>query len=99
MMDLNDHSSRFLTELLRAFPEFAGRATAGPEEGYFTLVFPTSSGAMAWVSTEFCDRITVGCGSDGQHVHFGGWSDSVDAEDFRSAVNHIRRLVHGDECV
>lgn len=95
-MNLNDHSSRFLSELLREFPEFSGRVTAGPEEGYFTIEFPAPSSSTFWVSTEYCDRITVGWGSDGHHVHFGGWADSVDAQDFANAVAYIRRLMTGE---
>ncbi|MDB5296483.1 MAG: hypothetical protein JWO31_2466 [Phycisphaerales bacterium] len=96
-MDLNDYSSRFLTELLREFPEFTGRARAGEEVGCFTVELAASTGSILWISTEEFGRITVG--SDAHHVHFGGWADSVDARDFADAVARIRRLLSGESSI
>lgn len=92
-MDLNDYSSHFLVVLLDAFPEFAGRAVAGPEVGCFIIEFPAPSGSAFSISTED-DKITIGF--DAHHLHFGGWSNSVDTQDFDNAVDYIRRLMSGD---
>jgi hypothetical protein len=92
-MELNDYSSRFLAALLQAFPEFGERVAAGPEAGCFTVEFPAPSGSTFWVATEDLDRITVRF--DAHHVHFGGWAESVDAQDFDNAVEYIRRLMSG----
>jgi hypothetical protein len=96
-VELNDYSSRFLAVLLRAFPEFGERVAAGPEVGCFTVKFPAPSGSTFWVATEDFDRITAGF--DSHHVHFGGWAESVDAQDFDNAVEYIRRLMSGEYLV
>lgn len=95
-MELNDYSSRFLAVLLQAFPEFGEQVVAGPEAGCFKVEFPAPSGSTFWVATEDFDRVTVGF--DAYHIHFGGWAESVDAEDFDNAVGYIRRLISG-ECL
>jgi hypothetical protein len=95
-VELTDYSSRFLAVLLRAFPEFGENVAAGPEPGCFTIEFAAPSGSPFRVATEDFDRITVGF--DAYHLHFGGWAESVDAEDFDNAVGYIRRLMSG-ECL
>lgn len=89
-MNLNDYSSRFLTVLLRAFPEFGEKVIAGSEEGCIAVEFLAPSGSKFWVATEEFGRVTVGF--DAYHLHFGGWAESVDAEDFDNAVDYIRRM-------
>jgi hypothetical protein len=96
-VDLNDYSSRLLAVLLRAFPEFGEKVVAGAEAGCFTVEFLAPSGSMFWVATEESDRVTVGF--DAHHVHFGGWAESVDAEDFDNVVDYIRRLMSGEYLV
>jgi hypothetical protein len=96
-VELNDYSSRFLAVLLRTFPEFGERVTAGPEAGCLTVEFPAPSGSTFCVATEDFDRITVGL--DAHHDHFGGWAESVDTQDFDNAVEYIRRLMSGEYLV
>ncbi|VTR99394.1 unnamed protein product [Tuwongella immobilis] len=90
-MELNDYSARFLAVLLGAFPEFGERVVAGPEAGCFTAECVAPSGSTIWVTTEEFGRVTVGCGAG--HAHFGGWAESVDADDFEAAVAQVRRLL------
>jgi hypothetical protein len=96
-MELNGYSSRFLAVLLRAFPEFGERVVAGPQAGCFAVEFPAPSGSPFWVATEDWDRITIGF--DAHHVHFGGWAESVEAQDFDNAIEYIRRLMSGEYLV
>lgn len=84
----------FLAVLLKAFPAFGERVVTGPETGCFTVEFPAPSGSKFWVATEEIDRITVGL--DAYHTHFGGWAESVDADDFDNAVGYISRLMSGE---
>jgi hypothetical protein len=96
-VELNDYSSRFLAVLLRAFPESGENVAAAPEPGCFTIEFAAPSGSAFWVATEEFDRVTVGF--DVHHLHFGGWAESADAEDFENAVGYIRRLQSGEYLV
>ncbi len=96
-MDLNDYSSRFLAVLLRTFPEFGEKVVAGSDAGCFKVEFMAPSGSTFWVATEEFDRVTVGF--DAYHLHFGGWAESVEAEDFDNAVDYIRRLMSGEYLV
>jgi hypothetical protein len=91
---LNDYSNRFLAVLLREFPEFSDWVTAGPDECCFLVKFPAPSGSTFWVGTDDLERVTVGF--DLHNVHFGGWAESVDAQDFENAVAYIRRLMSGE---
>src|SRR5436190_11876530 len=92
-MELNDYSSRFLWALLEAFPEFREHLSTGPGMGCFTIAFPAPSGCAFWVSTEEEERITVGL--DCHHDHFGGWAESIDAEDFARTIGYIRGMMKG----
>ena len=65
--------------------------TAGPEPGCFKVEFLTPADLHFWVSTEEMERVTVGL--DAHHAHFGGWAESNDAQDFKNAVEYIRKLV------
>jgi hypothetical protein len=96
-VELNDYSSRFLAALLGAFPDFGERVVSGPEAGCFTIEFPAPSGSTFWIATEDLDRITVGL--DAHHIHFGGWAESVDIQDFENAIEYIRRLMRGEYLV
>lgn len=89
-MELNNYSAHFLTALLRSFPEFGDLLVPGPEPGCFKLEFLNSTGAAVLVFTDEAERITI-C-FDHSHVHFGGWSNSVDDVDFANAIDCIRRL-------
>jgi hypothetical protein len=92
-MDFSDYSSRFLAVLLTEFPSFQQHLTKGPEQGCFTIEFQAPSGSVFWINTEEEDRITIGF--DAHHVHFGGWADSDDAQDFTHAISYIRGLISG----
>jgi hypothetical protein len=96
-VELNDYSSRFLSVLLQAFPQFGELVVAGRDEGCFTVEFPTPSGSTFWVATEEFERVTVGF--DAYHTHFGGWAESVDAVDFDNTVGYISRLMSGEYLV
>ena len=96
-MNFNDYSSRFLTVLLREFPEFNDKVAAGPEDGCFTIEMLAPSGSIFCVATEEFERVTVGF--DIYHLHFGGWAESVDAVDFTNAIDYIRRLMNGEHLV
>jgi len=95
-MPLNDYSSRFAAVLLEALPVFRGRLVERPGTECFTVEFQSPSGVSFWLQTEEEERLTVGF--DTIHVHFGGWRESVDEEDFAQAIQYIRGIM-ADEFV